>query len=119
MSRTAVAIATGLALQSGVAFAQEQTEEGAKTNASQALDKITVTARKVTENLQKVPVSVTSFNGDALERRQITGSDDIGKITPNLQFTNNAPLAGNNNSSVIFVRGVSTCEHRSGCRPVH
>ena len=30
MSRIAVAIATGLALQSGVAFAQEQTEEGAK-----------------------------------------------------------------------------------------
>ena len=84
MSRTAVAITTGLALQSGVAFAQEQTEEGAKTNASQALDKITVTARKVTENLQEVPVLVTSFNGDALERRQITGSDDIGKITPNL-----------------------------------
>lgn len=117
MSRIAVAIATGLALQSGVVFAQEQTEESAKTGASQALDKITVTARKVTENLQEVPVSVTSFNGDALERRQITGSDDIGKITPNLQFTNNAPLAGNNNSSVIFVRGVGQISPRANTDP--
>lgn len=71
----------------------------------------------MTENLQEVPVSVTSFNGDALERRQINGSDDIGKITPNLQFTNNAPLAGNNNSSVIFIRGVGQISSRANTDP--
>ncbi len=87
------------------------------TKNSFALEEITVTARKVEENLQDVPVAVSAFTGDTLERRQITGTDDIGKITPNLQFTANAPLAGNNNSSVIFIRGVGQISPRANTDP--
>jgi len=81
------------------------------------LEEVKVTARKVEENLQDVPISVTAFTGDTLERRQINSTADVGKITPNLQFTNNAPLAGNNNSSVIFIRGVGQISARANTDP--
>ncbi len=113
-SKLAIAVAVGLCTVSGHTWAQES---GNASEEKGKLEQITVTARKVTENLQEVPVSVTSFNGNALERRQINGTDDIGKITPNLQFTNNAPLAGNNNSSIIFIRGVGQISSRANTDP--
>ncbi len=81
------------------------------------LEEIVVTARKVEENLQEVPIAISAFTADTLERRQITSTDDLGKITPNLQFTNNAPLAGNNNSSIIFIRGVGQVSPRANTDP--
>ncbi|MCJ2180195.1 TonB-dependent receptor [Novosphingobium album (ex Hu et al. 2023)] len=78
---------------------------------------IIVTARKVAENQQDVPVSITAFNGDTLEQRQIVGTTDLGKVTPNLEFTNNAPLAGNNNSSQVFIRGIGQIDGRSNVDP--
>jgi len=71
-----------------------------------ALEEITVTARKVEENLQETPISIASFSGEGLERRQIFRTDDLDNVTPNLQFSNNAPLAGNNSSSQVFIRGI-------------
>jgi iron complex outermembrane receptor protein len=84
---------------------------------SATIEEVVVTARRVEENLQDVPVSVSAFTADTLERRQITATDDLGKITPNLQFTNNAPLAGNNNSSIIFIRGIGQVEPRANVDP--
>ena len=86
-SRKGLAVAVTIALHGGLTSpgASAQTDD-TQSQGKYKLETIEVTARKVTENLQEVPISVTSFNGDALERRQISGTDDIGKITPNLQF---------------------------------
>ncbi len=95
--------------------AQDQQEDGNATHTG--LEEIQVTARKVTENMQSVPVSVTAFTGAGLERRQINRTIDIGKVTPNLEFTNNAPLAGNNNSSQVFIRGIGQVDPRPNTDP--
>jgi len=92
-------------------------ETDAQQTSGFALEEVVVTARRVEENVQEVPVSISAFTADTLERRQITGTDDLGKITPNLQFTNNAPLAGNNNSSVVFIRGVGQISARANTDP--
>lgn len=92
-------------------------QENVSSSESVGLEEVTVTARRVKERLQEVPVSVSAFTAETLERRQITSSDDIGKITPNLQFANNAPLAANNNSSVIFIRGVGQISPRANTDP--
>jgi len=88
-----------------------------ESKAGFGIEEVTVTARKVEENLQDVPVAVSAFTGEALERRQISGTDDIGKITPNLEFTNNAPLAGNNSSSMVFIRGIGQVSARANVDP--
>ncbi len=67
---------------------------------------ITVTARRVDEEIQDVPVSVTAISSEDFERRQLTSTLDVGKATPNLEFANNAPISGNNASSMVFIRGI-------------
>ena len=106
-----------LAVTAFPSWAQGAVDGIEEENAVDGIEEIIVTARKVQENLQDVPISITALTQDALERRQITSSDDIGKITPNLQFTNNAPLAGNNNSSIIFLRGVGQSSPRANTDP--
>ena len=81
------------------------------------VEEITVTARKVKENQQDVPVAVSAFTGERLERSQITGTDDIGRVTPNFEFVNNAPLAGNNSSSQAFIRGIGQVSGRANVDP--
>lgn len=90
---------------------------GAGPTTEFALEEVVVTARRVEENVQEVPISISAYTADTLERRQIIATDDLGKITPNLQFTNNAPLAGNNNSSVVFIRGVGQISPRANTDP--
>jgi iron complex outermembrane receptor protein len=81
------------------------------------LEEITVTARKVRENLQDTPVAVTALSGDALEQRQIFQTDKLTQVVPNLQFGTNAPLAGNNSSSQVFIRGIGQTDPTSTVDP--
>lgn len=53
---------------------------------SGVLDEIVVTARKRSEVLQDVPISITAFSAESIERRGIESVYDIAKLTPNLSF---------------------------------
>lgn len=70
------------------------------------LDQITVTARRMEENLQETPVSIAAFTAEDLRDKLVLSTDQLDQVVPNLQFTNVTTLAGNNNSSNIFIRGV-------------
>lgn len=56
-------------------------------NASTQIQEVVVTARRQQENLEKVPVAVTAFNASALQSHNITGVDQLGRLTPSLQFS--------------------------------
>jgi iron complex outermembrane receptor protein len=81
------------------------------------LEEITVTARRVRENLQDTPIAVTAFTGGLLEERQIFKTDQLDQVVPNLQFSNNAQLAGNNSSSQVFIRGIGQSDPTSTVDP--
>ena len=81
------------------------------------LAEIIVTARKFEENLQNTPVAVTAFSGSELDERQIFKTDRLDEVVPNLQFANNAPLAGNNSSSAVFIRGIGQTDPTSTVDP--
>src|SRR5512139_867529 len=81
------------------------------------LEEVIVTARKVRESQQDTPVAITAFSGEALEERQIFATDRLTQVVPNLQFGTNAPLAGNNASSQVFVRGVGQTDPTSTVDP--
>jgi iron complex outermembrane receptor protein len=85
--------------------------------ATQGLEEVIVTARKVEENLQETPIAITALSGGALEDRQIFSTDTLDQVVPNLQFANNAPLAGNNSSSQIFIRGIGQTDPTSTVDP--
>src|SRR5687768_10755705 len=50
------------------------------------IDEIIVTARRVEENLQQVPVAVTALSAEALESRNVNAVNDIQFSVPNLQI---------------------------------
>jgi iron complex outermembrane receptor protein len=81
------------------------------------LEEIIVTARKVEENLQETPIAITAISGSALEERQVFRTDMLDQLVPNLQFANNAPLAGNNSSSAVFIRGIGQTDPTSTVDP--
>jgi iron complex outermembrane receptor protein len=115
-SLLATAIRQVLMLAGAAAFAsavqaQDRPQEGF------TLEEITVTARKVSENLQDTPIAITALTGDALADRQIFSTDVLDQVVPNLQFGNNAALAGNNHSSQIFIRGIGQTDPTSTVDP--
>ncbi len=95
------------------AQAQAQVEE----RKAGGLEEIIVTARKVRENLQDTPIAISAFSGDALVNRQVFRTTDLDQIVPNLQFADNAPLAGNNSSSQVFIRGIGQTDPTSTVDP--
>lgn len=92
-------------------------QEGGGGGKGFAVDEVTVTARRIEENLQDAPVSVAAFSAESLEKRQIDSTKDLDKVTPNLQFADNATLAGNNNSSQVFIRGIGQIDPTSTVDP--
>jgi iron complex outermembrane receptor protein len=70
---------------------------------SAVLEQITVTAQKVAENAQQVPIAITALNADELDSRQVSGLSDIKYLVPNLYLEENLSNAG---TPKIFMRGI-------------
>jgi len=81
------------------------------------LEEIVVTARRIEERMQDTPISISAFTADSLRERMIVTTEELDQITPNLSFTNDTTLAGNNNSSNIFIRGVGQTDPTSTVDP--
>ena len=77
------ASALALSLFGQVAMAQE---EDAPDDARR-LGTVTVTTQKVEQSIQDVPIAVSAFDEDALDKMQLTGGPDLLKAIPNSAFT--------------------------------
>jgi len=73
--------------------------------ASGQLEEIVVTAERRSENLQTVPLSITTFGGVALEQKQIEQFFDYGTKVPNLAFAMTGDGVGT--ARTISIRGIS------------
>jgi iron complex outermembrane receptor protein len=92
-------------LYGGWAGAQ-QPAAGPQGSDAETLESIVVTARRREESLQDTPVAVTALTAAALERQQATGTMDLDKIAPNIQFHSYGTLTGNNSAAQVFIRGI-------------
>ncbi|MGI9228225.1 MAG: TonB-dependent receptor [Gammaproteobacteria bacterium] len=70
------------------------------------LEEVVVTARKREESLQDTPIAVSAFTARDLEFRQVSSTDQLGDITPNLTFDNTSPSSGSSSAAQIFIRGI-------------
>ncbi|TDG15326.1 hypothetical protein E2F43_03580 [Seongchinamella unica] len=66
---------------------------------AQVLEEVIVTARKRTEAMQDVPVSVTAFTGNQLRNAGVTNLKDLGLQTPGLQIDQSS-------AAQIWIRGI-------------
>ena len=83
------------------AVAQTQDEQQAQS--STAIENIVVTTRNRAESIQDVPLAVTAFSADQIERRGIQELEDIARFTAGFAFED---FDGGNANPVI--RGQST-----------
>ncbi|MFT5612279.1 MAG: iron complex outermembrane receptor protein [Polaribacter sp.] len=72
-------------------------------------EEILVTATKREQNIYEVPVAVTAFTADTIERAGIVDINDVGKFVPNLTITNFS--AGQTSSANPFIRGIGLQDH--------
>ncbi len=101
---TSVAVLTAIAVDPDLSISTAQAQ-------SLALEEIVVTARKREESLQDIPLSVTAFTADQIDRAGFKNLEDISMQTTGMQFNND--LAGNRpgrlNANIRF-RGVEGSE---------
>jgi iron complex outermembrane recepter protein len=93
----------GVLLQTSTAIGQTTTGtvRGASADGSELAD-IVVTARKTTERLQDIPMSVMVITAATIEKTSATTLEDLGRETPGLTIVSAAP--GQNQ---VILRGLS------------
>ena len=69
----------------------------------QATSEIVVTARRRKEALQDVPIAVTAYSGEQLDRQGAIDITDIADTTPNVTLETSR---GTNSTLTAFIRGV-------------
>jgi iron complex outermembrane recepter protein len=98
--RTSMAIAVGLASLAAI-------KAGAQTSDSAAdavtLEQVTVTAQKFRQNEQAVPIPISAFDAQDLERYQTFSLTDLKYMVPNLYLEENLSNVG---TPKIFMRGI-------------
>jgi iron complex outermembrane receptor protein len=83
------------------AFAQEPDDS--------VFDTVIVTAQKREQSIYDVPVAISAFTPEIMERQGITDLTDIGKFVPNLNITGFS--AGHTSSQNPFIRGIGLQDH--------
>ena len=100
-SKISYAVAAILGGSSCAAYAAEPAAGGAEAG-SGALEEITVTAQRRTQNIQDVPISMQALTEQTLQQLNVSTLDDYIKYLPNVTTANNGP--GQNE---VFMRGLS------------
>ena len=70
---------------------------------------VIVTAQKREQSIYDVPVAISAFTPETIERQGITDLTDIGKFVPNLNITGFS--AGHTSSQNPFIRGIGLQDH--------
>ena len=68
-----------------------------------ALSEVVVTAQKRSEDLQKVPISLTVLSAQKLEEHQVVNFDDYAKFLPSLSYQSLGP-----GQAQIYFRGIAS-----------
>ena len=74
------------------------------------LEEVVVTAQKREQSLQDVPISVTAFTANVIDRAGITDFSDYAMKTPNLGFQER----GNRADTKFSIRGITNIGSQDG-----
>jgi iron complex outermembrane recepter protein len=77
------------------------------------IEEIVVTANKVEENVQDVPIAITAISGERLAESGVASLENIGKLAPSVTFRKGNTAA----NSALFLRGVGTITFSAAVEP--
>ncbi|MEQ3695740.1 MAG: TonB-dependent receptor [Pseudomonadales bacterium] len=99
LKRKDLAIGISAAVASTAAFAQTEAPVAAQAS---AIEEVLVTARKRTESLQDVPISVQALSARDLENQGVSNFNDYALMLPNLSYQSAGP-----GLAQVYMRGAS------------
>ena len=115
MKRKYLSLAIGCVLVAPAAPAFSQETAGGEPSArTTQLDAITVTARKREETLQDVPVAVTAFTAEALDKMGVEDIGDLDTQVPNLTVY---AARGSTSTITAYIRGIGQADPLWGVDP--
>ncbi|MGH8203874.1 MAG: TonB-dependent receptor, partial [Steroidobacteraceae bacterium] len=76
---------------------------------STVFEPVIVTAQKREQSIYEVPVAISAFSAETIEKQGIATLTDIGKFVPNLNVTEFS--AGHTSSANPFIRGIGLQDH--------
>lgn len=82
--------------------------QNAASDQTAQLEEVVVTAQRRSQNLQKVPVSVSALSENDLEMAGIASGNDLGKAVPSLEINHGTGAA------LIFLRGIGNSVSSAG-----
>ena len=77
------------------------------------VEEIVVTAQKVEENVQDVPIAITALSGDALTAAGTTSLENLSQLVPSVTFRKGTTNA----NSAVVLRGVGTISFSIAAEP--
>ena len=83
------------------AHAQEATAPAAAT--PETLDRVVVTAQKREQQVQEIPIAMTAYSGEFIEKLGVTGMGDLAAYVPGLQVQEQSP-----NNPGFVIRGITS-----------
>src|SRR5689334_20503062 len=93
------------------AAAQTATQNGTLAASNTGLETVIVTARKRAEDAQTVPISITAFNQDELNRLSVVTIQDLKYAAPSVYI---APTAFRQDTLNVTIRGQRNFDSPSG-----
>ncbi len=93
------ALITGVSMMGLIG--QVQAQQTAQAEEETGIAEIVVTAQRTAQSLQYVPIAVSAFSADALQKQQINNPLDIQLTLPNITFTK-----GNFTGASFTIRGI-------------
>ncbi len=103
VSLAAIAAAGSARAQTAPAAQPAPAGQGDAAANSAQLDEVVVTAQRRSQNLQNVPIAVTSLSNESLAAQQVTSTLDLGRVVPNLFASQNV---GQASANVYYIRGL-------------
>lgn len=114
MKRKHLSLAIGCILLAPSAWAQEAAPAAEAASEATTLDKITVTARKREETIQEVPIAVTAFTPETLDKLNVQDLADLDAQVPNLTIY---AARGSSSTATAYIRGVGQADPLWGVDP--
>ena len=115
LKHSTLTLAIALGIAAPAAFAQDaDTTDAGSSRATTTLDAVTVTARKREETLQDVPVAVTAFTPETLDKLNIQDIGDLGAQVPNLTIY---AARGSTSTVTAYIRGIGQADPLWGVDP--
>ncbi len=70
------------------------------------LEEVVVTAQKVIQNVQDVPIAITAFTSEEIQTKGLTDLTHLSALTPNVNLDGGSPFSGDSSVLSASIRGI-------------